>query len=300
MGFFIGLDFMLNCISLKGDPLIKKQTIMKNIVILILITFPILSNAQRKPKIKGSRIVSELSEELPPFNAIVLNDDLDIRLNKALGPGYHLIADDNLIDILKFEVQEGTLVISSYYNITAKKQLEITINYTDLQAITVKNGSVVSNEIIDTEQLFIDGFNNTKLDIRANAAVMDINLEDTSSGTFNVEVDSLNINLGARSDAYVYAQMDSGALDLEGNSSLTIEGTSDRLQANILDYAKYKGETMEVGSYQLIISGNSNARVYAFRDIAIKATQDARIYLYGTPKITIDEFLDTVQLIKKE
>ena len=300
MGFFIGLDFMLNCISLKEDPLIKMQTIMKNIVILILITFPILSNAQRKPKIKGSRIVSELSEELPPFNAIVLNDDLDIRLNKALGPGYHLIADDNLIDILKFEVQEGTLVISSYYNITAKKQLEITINYTDLQAITVKNGSVVSNEIIDTEQLFVDGFNNTKLDIRANAAIMDINLEDTSSGTFNVEVDSLNINLGARSDAYVYAQMDSGALDLEGNSSLTIEGTSDRLQANILDYAKYKGETMEVGSYQLIISGNSNARVYAFRDIAIKATQDARIYLYGTPKIAIDEFLDTVQLIKKE
>ncbi|BDW92895.1 hypothetical protein MACH07_17270 [Flagellimonas marinaquae] len=300
MGFFIGLDFMLNCISLKEDPLIKKQTIMKNIVILLLITFPILSNAQRKPKIKGSRIVSELSEELPPFNAIVLNDDLDIRLNKALGPGYHLIADDNLIDILKFEVQEGTLVISSYYNITAKKQLEITINYTDLQAITVKNGSVVSNEVIDTEQLFVDGFNNTKLDIRANAAVMDINLEDTSSGTFNVEVDSLNVNLGARSDAYVYAQMDSGALDLEGNSSLTIEGTSDRLQANILDYAKYKGETMEVGSYQLIISGNSNARVYAFRDIAIKATQDARIYLYGTPKIAIDEFLDTVQLIKKE
>lgn len=300
MGFFIGLDFMLNCISLKEDPLIKKQTIMKKIVILILITFPILSNAQRKPKIKGSRIVSELSEELPPFNAIVLNDDLDIRLNKALGPGYHLIADDNLIDILKFEVQEGTLVISSYYNITAKKQLEITINYTDLQAITVKNGSVVSNEVIDTEQLFVDGFNNTKLDIRANAAVMDINLEDTSSGTFNVEVDSLNVNLGARSDAYVYAQMDSGALDLEGNSSLTIEGTSDRLQANILDYAKYKGETMEVGSYQLIISGNSNARVYAFRDIAIKATQDARIYLYGTPKIAIDEFLDTVQLIKKE
>lgn len=300
MGFFIGLDFILNCISLKEDPLIKMQTIMKNIVILILITFPILSNAQRKPKIKGSRIVSELSEELPPFNAIVLNDNLDIRLNKALGPGYHLIADDNLIDILKFEVQEGTLVISSYYNITAKKQLEITINYTDLQAITVKNGSVVSNEVIDAEQLFIDGFNNTKLDIRANAAVMDINLEDTSSGTFNVEVDSLNVNLGARSDAYVYAQMDSGALDLEGNSSLTIEGTSDRLQANILDYAKYKGETMEVGSYQLIISGNSNARVYAFRDIAIKATQDARIYLYGTPKIAIDEFLDTVQLIKKE
>lgn len=273
---------------------------MKKIIILLLIVSPIISIAQRKPKIKGSRIVSEVSEELPPFNAIVLNDDLDIRLNKALGPGYHLVADDNLIDILKFEVQDGTLVIGSYYDITAKKQLEITVNYANLQAITVKSGSIVSNEVIDTEQLFVDGFNDAKLDIRANAAVMDINLEDTSSGTFNVEVDSLNVNLGNRSDAYVYAQIDTGALDLEGNSSLTMEGTSDRLQANFLDYTKYKGETMEVGSYQLKIAGNSNARVYAFRDIKINAAQDSRIYLYGTPKITIDEFLDTVQLIKKE
>lgn len=273
---------------------------MKKLLILLLILSPLISIAQRKPKIKGSRIVTQVSEELPPFNAIVLNDDLEINLNKALGPGYHISADDNLIDVLKFEVEGGTLVISSYYNITRKKELVITVNYTELKALTVKNGTMVSNDVIESNELFVDGFNNTKLDIKANAAIMDINLEDTSSGDFHVEVDSLNVNLNKRAQAYVYAQINAGVLDLEGNSSLAMEGTADRLSASLLDYAKYKGEAMQISSCELKAAGNANARVYAFGDINIHSTGDASIYLYGTPKITIEEFLDTSQLIKKQ
>lgn len=273
---------------------------MKKLLILLLALVPFISIAQRKPKIKGSRIVTQVSEELPPFDAIILNDDLEINLNKALGPGYYISADDNLIDILKFEVEGSTLVISSYYDITRSKELEITVNYTELKAITVKNGTMVSNDVIESNELFVDGFNNTKLDIKANAAIMDINLEDTSSGDFHVEVDSLNVNLNKRSQAYVYAQINSGALDLEGNSSLAMEGTSDRLSANLLNNSKYKGEAMQISSCELKVAESANARVYAFGDISINSSGNASIYLYGTPKITIEEFLDTSQLLKKE
>lgn len=273
---------------------------MKKLLILLLALAPLISMAQRKPKIKGSRIVTQVSEELPPFDAIILNDDLQINLNKALGPGYHISADDNLIDVLKFEVEGSTLVISSYYDITRKKELTITVNYTELKALTVKNGAMISQDVIESNELFVDGFNNTKLDIKANAAVMDINLEDTSSGDFHVEVDSLNVNLNKRAQAYVYAQINAGVLDLEGNSSLAMEGTSDRLNANLLDYAKYKGVAMQINSCQLTVTGNANARVYAFGDININSSGDASIYLYGTPKIFIEEFLDTSQLIKKQ
>nr|WP_297787335.1 DUF2807 domain-containing protein [uncultured Allomuricauda sp.] len=273
---------------------------MKKLLILLFILPPLVSIAQRKPKIKGSRIVTQVSEELPPFNAIVLNDDLEINLDKSFGPGYHITADDNLIDVLKFDVEDGTLVISSYYNITAKKELEITVNYTELRAITLKNGSVISKDVIESDELFVDGFNNTKMNLKANAAVMDINLEDTSSGDFHVEVDSLNINLNKRTQAYVYAQANTGSLDLDGNSSLAMEGTSDRLQINMLDHAKYKGEAMQVSTCQLNMAGNANARVYVFGNVNINSSGDASIYLYGTPKITIEEFLDTSQLIKKQ
>ena len=89
-------------------------------------------------------------------------------------------------------------------------------------------------------------------------------------------------------------------VDLEGNASLAMEGTSDKIQINAMDYAKYKGETMPISSCRLEIAGNADARVYAFGDISIKSSGDSGIYLYGTPKITIEEFLGRSQLVKKE
>ncbi len=273
---------------------------MKKILVALLLIVPIIVLGQRKPRIKGSRIVTEVNEELPSFNAIILNDNLDIVLKKSFGPGYEIVADDNLIDILKFEVKDGTLVISSYYDVTAKKQFDITVTYTDLRAITLKDGSIVSQDIIQGDELFVDGFNNTRLDIKASASVMDINLEDTSHGDFNVDVDSLNITIGNRADAYVYAVNGTSLVDLDENASLTLQGTSNKIQARLVGNAKYKGETMEVGTVKVTMEDDPVAHIYAHGDLELSAKGRSRVYLYGTPKVTILDFLDTAQLIKKE
>ncbi len=272
---------------------------MKNLVIILLLMCHVTLLAQRKPKIKGSRIVTEVNQELPAFNAIQLNDNLDIVLKKSFGPGYEIVADDNLVDILKFKVEDSTLVISSFYDVTAKKQFDITINYTELRAITVKEGSIVSNDIISSDELFVDAFANAKLDIKANAAVMDINMEDMSKGDFNVDVDSLNIGLNKRAEAYVYSVNEVSVVDVEGNGSLMFEGTSDRMEIGLTGNSKYKGEKMEAGTIKARLENAANARLYSYRDLELSAKGNSRIYLYGNPKITVLEFLDTVQLIKK-
>lgn len=261
--------------------------------------FPMVLAAQRKPKIKGSRIVTQVSEELPAFNAIQLVDKLDIVLKKSFGPGYEVIADDNLIDILKFKVEDSTLVISSYYDVTAKKQFDITVNYTDLRAITIKEGSIVTIDLIESDELFVDGFNDTKLDIKATASVMDINLEDMSQGDFNVDVDSLNVGVSNRAQAYIYAVNEVSLVDLAGNGSLTFEGTSQRVETTVTGNAKYKGEKMEAGTVKANVENEANVRINAFQDLELSAKGNSRTYLYGNPKITILEFMDTSQLIKK-
>lgn len=272
---------------------------MKNLVLLLLLFYHISLVAQRKPKIKGSRIVTEVNDELPAFNAIQLNDDLDITLKKSFGPGYEIVADDNLIDILKFKVQDSTLIITAFYDVTAKKQLDITINYTDLKAISAKEGSITTGDMINSDELFVDGFANTRLNIQASAAVMDINLEDTSKADFNVDVDSLNISVNHRAEAYVYAVNEVSLAEVDQNGLLTFEGTSDRVNANITGNAKLKAEKMEAATLNLSVENAANARVYSYRDLELRAKGNAKTYLYGNPQITILEFLDTAQLIKK-
>ncbi|SNZ01048.1 GIN domain-containing protein [Flagellimonas pacifica] len=272
---------------------------MKNLILLLLLLCHITLLAQRKPKIKGSRIVTEVNEELPAFNAVQLNDNLDIVLKKSFGPGYEITADDNLIDILKFKVEDSTLVVSSFYNVTAKKQFDITINYTELRAITLKDGSIVTDDIINSDELFVDAFANTRLNLKASAAVMDINMEDTSKGDFNVDVDSLNVSLGNRSEAYIYAVNGTSLVDIDGNGSLTFEGTSDTIQTNLTGNAKLKAEKMEAAVIKARLENAANARIYAFRDLELSAKGNSKTYLFGNPKITVLEFLDTSQLIKK-
>ena len=256
--------------------------------------------AQRKPKIKGSRIVSQVNEELPPFNAIVLNDDLDVVLKRSFGPGYGIIADDNLIDILKFEVADSTLVISSYYDVTAKKQFDITVKYAELRAISVKKGSILTMDRIESDELFVDGFGQSRLNIDATAEVLDINLEDMARGEFNVDADSLNISLSKKVQANIYAVNGTSLLDMEGQSSLTFEGTSQRIQARLTGYSKYKAENMESVVSKIEVDKESDARIKVSQELELSARDRARVLLYGNPGIVINEFTDSVQLIKKE
>jgi len=273
---------------------------MKNLIVLLLLLSPLLSHAQRKPKIKGSRVVTQVKEELPPFNAISLVDDLEITLKRSFGPGYSLVADDNLVDILKFEVVDSTLVISSYYTIGSKKQLDIQVEYTQLRALSLKAGSITSMDVIESDELFVDGFNNARLDLRAQGGVMDINLEGVSDGNFNVDMDSLKISMGDRAQAYVYTVGQTALLDLVGQSGLTLEGSLNRAELRMAGNSKYKGETMEVGDMVLEMEQDPSAHIQAYGHLELRLKGNSRVYLLGTPAITLHEFLDTSQLIKQQ
>ncbi|MDT0621000.1 GIN domain-containing protein [Croceitalea vernalis] len=277
-----------------------KPVIMKKYVLILIASLPIMSMAQRKPKIKGNRSVIEVREELPPFNAIELNDNLDIELKKSFGEGYEIIADDNLIDILKFQVVDSTLVISSFYDVTAKKKLEIIVNYKELKAITQRDGKIECEDIIKADELYINVFGPSKLKLKADAFVAYLNLEDNSNSDFSLDVDSLDIKMKHRSDAKIYAVTGAKHVELLNNAALSIDGSTDTLQLKAINNARFKGEKMQSGGANIVLEESSVARVFATRDLELQSRGTSKTYLYGDPRISILEFLDTSQLIKKK
>ncbi|WP_350284943.1 DUF2807 domain-containing protein [uncultured Croceitalea sp.] len=273
---------------------------MKRILIFMAICLPLLTVAQRKPKIKGNREVTEVREELPPFNAIELNDNLEIQLKKSFGEGYEITADDNLVDILKFKVEDSTLVISSFYTVTAKKQFDITVNYRELKAITMRDGKITTPDIISADKLFVNVFGPAKINIKASAFVADLNMEDTSVGDFNFDVDSLNVNLRHKADATLYSATGANIVELADNANLTIDGTTDKLKLTTLNSAKFKGEKLQAANAAVRTEESGFVRLYATKELELYSSGDSRIHLYGEPRISILDFLDTSQLIKKQ
>ncbi len=256
--------------------------------------------SQRKPKIKGNRNVVEVSEVLPAFNAIELTDDLDIVLKRARQEGYDITADDNLIDVLKFKVEGGTLFISSFYKITGKKKLEITVNYVELASVLIREGRIETTGNVSADTFDVNLYGSSKLQMEVDAGVINVNMEGNSSGDLNLKGDTLNIRLKDRIDVGLYLASEHTSIEMVKNSAATIEGTTYALSAHLFDNANLKARKLEAEGVEIIAKGSPSARVYARTDFELTSSGSSKIYLSGEAKIDILEFLDTSVLHKEK
>jgi len=245
---------------------------MKNTIIILSLFVCFQAFSQRKPKIKGNKSVVDVTESLAAFSAIELNDDLDITLQKANQEGYKLTIDDNLIDVLKFEIEDNTLVISSFYKITSKKKLDITINYFELSSITIRDGRIRMTDAIETEELTIKTYGSSKLQLNANTTVTNLTMEGNSSGDLSFESDSLNITLKDRIDVSIYSTSERNNMELTSNASAKMEGTAYALSAKLFDNANLKARKLDAEGVEVIAEGSPSARVYASAVVEYLAT----------------------------
>lgn len=268
-------------------------------VILLLVCFGVQGFAQRKPKLKGNRNVVEIAEELPPFNAIELTDDLEVMIQKGTSESLVIEADDNLLDILKFDVKGGTLYISSFYKITSKKRLNITVYYAQLDALKLGTGVITMKDVITTGQLDVEAFGTARLILNASADIININMEGSSSGDFNVASDSLKLVLRDKIDAKVYVTGQANSLYMYKNASLTMGGNTDQFTAKMYGSSTLKGEEFLANNVVLFSEDDPDVRVHALNELDISAKGSSKISIYGNPRIIMTEFLDTSELHKE-
>ncbi|MEM9142184.1 MAG: DUF2807 domain-containing protein [Bacteroidota bacterium] len=273
---------------------------MKNLVFCIVLLFCVQGYTQRKPKIKGNRTVVEVRENLPPFNAIILKDDLEVVLRKSFEEGYTLQADENLVDVLKFEVTDYTLVISSYYKITSKKKLDIVINYKELESVTQYNGKLSTADIVSADVLRIATSGPARLELSADAILTQLAMEDISSADLTLTTDSLEVDLRDRIDARIYTTSESIAVSMKKNATARMEGVSGDLQVELVESAKLKAEKLESSVVRVTIQESADAQVYAMDRLELSSKGSSKTDLYGNPKIEILEFLDTSKLHKQK
>ena len=273
---------------------------MKRIlIVLVVFCFGFQSFAQRKPKLKGNRNVIVRTEELPPFNAISLSDDLEVMIQKGNSESVTIEADDNLMDVLKFTVKDGTLFISSFYNITSKKKLSVTVFYATLDALTLSTGLITMKDVITSDMLEVNTSGTARLILNATADLININMKGNSSGDFNVASDSLNLLFKDKIDAKVYATGQNHSVYMYNNASLKLEGNTDVLTAKLYGNTNLNAEEFLSKTVVLFTEDSPDAKVHAVEEFELSAKGASKTSLYGNPKIIITDFLDTSQIHKE-
>lgn len=272
---------------------------MKNTYLLLLLFLPLISIGQRKPKIKGNRSVTVSMGELPPFNHFVLTDDLEVTLQKSNSEGYQIEADDNLIETLKFDMQGDVLVLSSYYRITSKKKLMVTVNYTNLASIRQQGGKLIVPNDIKADSFELEAAGDSKTEIRVDAFLAKYILKENAKVDGNIQADSLSLQMSDRADAKFYIRAGQSNINMFGNTNLDVEGNSEVLKLNLEDNAKYQGEKCLVQSAILQLIGSPFAKINAQQELFLSSSGSSKTHFYGNAKIMVNQFLDTSELHKK-
>ena len=89
---------------------------MKKISIVTLLLISVLTFAQKKEKIKGSKIVKLEQKQVDNFESIEVEDNLDVFLVKGTECGIEIEADDNLIEFVEYKLTGKNLRISTNCN----------------------------------------------------------------------------------------------------------------------------------------------------------------------------------------
>lgn len=253
---------------------------------------------QRKPKIKGNRSVVTVDKPLNAFSHLQVTDDLEVVLEPGNNEAVRIEADDNLIDILRFQQDGDTLKISSFYTITGSKKLNITLTYQNLKTLRVERGGVVAEQTIEAGALDLQFLDGATAVLTVRAARVQLNMEGNASSELNIVSDSLVTRMADQSNAFIYSSDSAMDFALAGRASVTLEGTGQSLTLSMTDNSTLKASGMQVNGITAFLNASAQAHVYSLTNLAFEGRDKSKLFVYGEPEIEVLGFYDAAELHK--
>jgi len=275
---------------------------MKKILIfLFAIGICSFSYAQKKPKIKGNKdvtqVIGEISED---FNALEIDDGLKINLSQGVENGYNLNIDSNLVEVLQFFVVDSILKVYTTNKIVSSKKLEITMTVKGLEHLILKNDAEVIGEgPFSSERFYISGYNSSRMDLDIRAEDVTVTLHRNAGGKLRVTSENTTIVMNDRTDMKAYVVCDNIRVTVNNSADLDLDGDADYAAFNLKQSSTLNARNMKVSSADLYTSNSSDVYVNASKNLEVYAKGSSNVYVYGNPKLEIKGFTDKSKIIKR-
>lgn len=277
-----------------------KNLYMKCIAIAVLMFVTTAVQAQRE-RVKGSRNVKETSEPLSPFTGIKVTDGLEVTLIADSETGYDLEMDDNLMELIDFQVRDNTLLVSSSKDIRGAKKLNITVRFTKINSLSLDSKSkVIARSRIKTDTFEASFLDDSQFEGEINATKASITANSNSKMEFHFTGDDLIMDLKDNAFAKADINTQKFMFTASGRTDLELTGNAQTTTLEVKDDAECKAQTFNADIITAIAEGSTNMIVTADQEIIIDLSNKAQLQLYGDPKISIERFAGTSKLLKKE
>ena len=275
---------------------------MKKIIILIILFTCTLTFAQKKEKVKGSKIVKLEQKEVGNFESIEVEDNLEVFLVKGNECALEVEADDNLIEFVEYKITGKNLRVSTSRDMSSFKKLSVRITYNDnLNMVIAKdetNLTALSDVTVDN--ITFKSYDYAKLFLNAQTKNFTLMANDKSKVELNLKSEKTAIDISK--SAYVKALISSGEMrfDMYQKSSAEVEGDVLDLKLRLDNNTDFTGKKFTAKNALIEASGYANSSISISNIVTIDASGNSEITLYGEPvKIEIKHLVDSATLKKK-
>lgn len=274
---------------------------MKQIITLCLSVILLTScAAQKTPKIKGNREVTDIYKTLENFNGIDISGDVEVTLKRGEANGYHLKIDENLVGVLDINIVDGILKIAPSQIIQSSKKMELDITYTSLDQITLHdNVQLESLNKIDLDALVFTAFDSADYDLDLDITDGVFILNNNSKGDLKLKGGTqkmiFNENAYLKGDLYV----DALEIEINKRADVRLSGDVADMKLTATGTSDVRAEDLKSEFANIIASGKADLYVYASKELQLYAQGKSFIYVYGNPNIKVEGLNDKSQIIKK-
>lgn len=270
-------------------------------LLLTVILYSSLLVGQQKEKIKGSKIVTIVQKEIGDFDTLEAEDNLEIFLIKGDQAGLEIEADDNLHDVIQYDVKAGTLKLGASKQVTGQKKFSVRITYTDnLKMVIAKNDSnVTALADINLPDFTFKSFDFSKLFANVNAKKFTLMANDKSKAELNLKSEEATIELSKSSQLKALISSAQMKFDMYQKSTAVIEGDVIDLKLRLDNNGNFTGKNLTAKNAEITTEGYTNGSIMVTAKAIINASGKSEIQLYGDPQIEMKKFADNASLMKK-
>ncbi len=275
---------------------------MKKIVLILVLMLFATPMVTAQEKIKGDRNVTIKQTYIDDFETIIVDGNFSIEIVYNSKPSVNIEVDDNLHDVIQFDVVDGVLTFVETRRISSKKKLSITVNYGDaLKNIETKgDGEIRSLTSMELGNATLTTSDDSRAYLNIKAKSFLYKSSGKSKTRLNLTADSIKVELSDNSKLDALINSKTADFDLYLRSDAVIEGSANNSVIRLDNSTNFNGAKFDVKTADISLEDTSDLTISATESISIAASGDSEIYLFGSPAITITKFEDTAKLQKKQ
>ena len=220
---------------------------LKLIVIAIILSIPLCSNAQFWESVRGNHNVVKKDRKTTSFSEIKVSSGIDVFLSQGNNESVAVEADENLHEYIMTEVRNGVLNVYSEANIRDAERKRVYVTMEEINSVrTTSAGDVVGQTPVRSERL---------------------ELSASSAGNIDLEVKADEIEI-----------------DISSSGDITVKGEAGLLDANLSSAGDLNAFGLEVREAEISVSSAGDADVNVTEKITARASSAGDISYMGNPK----------------